>query len=252
VTGLACGGLIVFHVHYNLCVLHLSETVKAPDRTCWCVRKIQCPFCLFSCFVCICNALLPECVCTWCQADMCFTLVLFDVSIRGLSPPTSTLLFDLHQSGPDHSAFVYFQRHFSFFLVSLTPTYPFSLSLKLCVCVQVWMSFVLWADVCLNNLFIYKFFFLFLFLHLFGGPALWVFVHILKNFLFIEIKRNIIFTLDMFVGSWLEIIIMIWRQTLGFEPKCRYMLWSPASSKRKYESTWVLHSQPVICPIYFH
>lgn len=66
-----------------------------------------------------------------CLCDMWFALVLFDVSIRVLSPPTSALLFDLHQSGPDHSAIVYFQRHFSFLLVSLTPAH--SLSLSLCV-----------------------------------------------------------------------------------------------------------------------
>lgn len=69
-----------------------------------------------------------------CVRAMWFTLVLFDVSIRGLSPPTSTLLFDLHQSGPDHSVFVYFQRHFSFLHVSLTPAHPLPLSLLLCVC----------------------------------------------------------------------------------------------------------------------
>ena len=68
---------------------------------------------------------------------MWFTLVLFDVSITGLSPPTSTLLFDLHQSGPDHPAFVYFQRHFSFLRVSLTPAHPLSLSLSLGVCLCV-------------------------------------------------------------------------------------------------------------------
>lgn len=68
---------------------------------------------------------------------MWFTLVLFDVSIRGLSPPTPTLLFDLHQSGPDHSAFVYFQRHFSFLHVSLTPhshTVCHFCSMYECVC----------------------------------------------------------------------------------------------------------------------
>lgn len=79
------------------------------------------------------------CVCV-CRAGMWFTLVVFDVSIRGLPPSTSTLLFDLHQSGPDHSAFVYFQRHFSFLLVSVTPAHPLSLTvatLVACVCARV-------------------------------------------------------------------------------------------------------------------
>lgn len=85
------------------------------------------------------------CVCARrvvCQAGMWFTLVVFDVSIRGLPPSfppsTSTLLFDLHQSGPDHPAFVYFQRHFSFLLVSLTPAHPLLLLwLHVCICVSV-------------------------------------------------------------------------------------------------------------------
>lgn len=69
---------------------------------------------------------------------MWFTLVLFDVSIRGLSPPTPTLLFDLHQSGPDHSAFVYFQRHFSFLHVSLTPhSRTLCVTCARCICVCV-------------------------------------------------------------------------------------------------------------------
>lgn len=82
---------------------------------------------------------------------MWFTLVLFDVSIRGLSPPTSALLFDLHQSGPDHSAFVYFQRHFSFLLVSLTPAHPLSLSLRLCVCDCVCrFEYLLFSGMCVH------------------------------------------------------------------------------------------------------
>lgn len=64
--------------------------------------------------VCILPNLLHIIACARIWADMWLTLVLFDVSIRGLSPPTSTLLFDLQQSGPDHSVFVYFQRHSSF------------------------------------------------------------------------------------------------------------------------------------------
>lgn len=70
---------------------------------------------------------------------MWFTIVLFDVSIRGLSPPTLTLLFDLHQSGPDHSAFVYIQRHVSFLLVSpnpCSPTLPVTPAVCVFVCVQ--------------------------------------------------------------------------------------------------------------------
>lgn len=66
--------------------------------------------------------------------DVWFTLVVFDVSITGLSPPTSTLLFDLHQSGPDHAAFVYFQRHFPFLFVALTRAQPLSPSLTLSLC----------------------------------------------------------------------------------------------------------------------
>lgn len=71
------------------------------------------------------------------RAGIRLTLVLFDVSIRGLSPSISTLLFDLCQSAPDHSAFVYFQRYFWFLHASLTLAHPLSPSHLLCVCVSV-------------------------------------------------------------------------------------------------------------------
>lgn len=156
-TRLACGGASLVCSYEHKYDLNWSETVEASDWTSMCVCKQRsnvhsASVCTFLC--CVCSALPPACVCARmsvrarCQADMWFTLVLFDVSIRGLSPPTSTLLFDLHQSGPDHSAFVYFQRHFSFLLVSPTPaTFPVTHSLCVCVfecvCVQVWISFVL-------------------------------------------------------------------------------------------------------------
>lgn len=63
-----------------------------------------------------------------------YILAVFDVSIRGLSPSNSTLPFDLHQSGPDHSAFVYFQRHFPLLRVSPTRAPPRSRCHTRCVC----------------------------------------------------------------------------------------------------------------------
>lgn len=109
-----------------LCV-HL-QSIIAPLRMCVCV-----------------------CMCEKCPADMWFMLVLFDVFIRGLSPPTSTQLFDLHQSDPDHSAFVYFQRHFSFCFSA----HPLALSLSLCerLCVHVQVERLLFSQqyVCQNK-----------------------------------------------------------------------------------------------------
>lgn len=107
----------------QMCVSHWSESVDSSDKTLPVFEQVG--FIVHPGCVCVCahiDALCASaehycpsaCVCERCPADMWFTLVLFDVFIRGPFPPTSTQLFDLHQSDPDHSAFVYFQRHFSF------------------------------------------------------------------------------------------------------------------------------------------
>ncbi len=199
--------------------VEVCSYVHACIKFVWECRSSWQDLCVCVCVcVCTCHIWLPVlyvCVCAWGQADMWFTLAVFDVSIGGLSPPTSALLFDLHQSGPDHSAFVYFQRHFSFLLVSLTPAHPLSLSLSLCVyvcvCVQVRMSFVLCADVCQSKMQKSQGCFTSVWLSCRLGCISFFFSGI--SFL-LNLRKNITYTLDIFLRSWLEIMITIWRQTL--------------------------------------
>lgn len=124
-------------LHDCFSVLNLSETLEVSHRDLH-VRKLEPGSAQL--FVCMLPNLLHIIACARSWADMWFTLVLFDVSIRGLSPPTSTLLFDLRQSGPDHTVFVYFQRHFSFspcFSNPHSPVLAVTHSLRVCLCDSV-------------------------------------------------------------------------------------------------------------------
>ena len=152
---------LLIYVCVNVCVcaciqmhvLYLPGSAEASNRTCVCVWMcvLKCPFCMCVntypvcisvanyCPYCVCVCVCV-CVCAWCQANMWFTLVLFDVSITGLPPPTSTLLFDLHQSGPDHSCLCLLSKTL---FISLcfsnprSPTLAVTLARRVFVCVCV-------------------------------------------------------------------------------------------------------------------